>query len=211
MVKKAILGKKIGMSQVFTPDGQVIPVTVIEAGPCYVIQKKSTEKDGYNAIQVGFEDVKEKHIKKPQAGHFQKAGVAVKKYVSEFRLDDISGYEVGQEIKADVFAEGELVDVTGVSKGKGFTGAIKRFGQGRGPMSHGSHYHRGPGSLGAVGTSRVFKGQTLPGRMGGDKVTVQNLKVVKVDPERNLILVKGAVPGPRGGLVSIKDAVKAKS
>ncbi|NLZ39017.1 MAG: 50S ribosomal protein L3 [Firmicutes bacterium] len=210
-MKKAILGKKIGMSQVFTPDGQVIPVTVIEAGPCYVIQKKSTEKDGYNAIQVGFEDVKEKHIKKPQAGHFQKAGVAVKKYVSEFRLDDISGYEVGQEIKADVFAEGELVDVTGVSKGKGFTGAIKRFGQGRGPMSHGSHYHRGPGSLGAVGTSRVFKGQTLPGRMGGDKVTVQNLKVVKVDPERNLILVKGAVPGPRGGLVSIKDAVKAKS
>lgn len=209
-MKKAILGKKLGMTQIFTPEGQVIPVTVIEAGPCYVIQKKNVENDGYESIQLGFGGVKEKHIKKPQAGHFQKAAVPVKKYTREFRLEDVSGYEAGQEIKADVFAEGELVDVTATSKGKGFAGNIKRFGQGRGPMTHGSHYHRGPGSLGSVDAARVFKGRPLPGRMGGDKVTVQNLKVVRIDAERNLILVNGAVPGPKGGLVTVKNAVKAK-
>ncbi|NLM52868.1 MAG: 50S ribosomal protein L3 [Firmicutes bacterium] len=208
-MKKAIIGKKIGMTQLFDAEGQVIPVTVIKAGPCYVVQKKSVETDGYEAVQLGFEDIKEQRLTKPLVGHFKKANVSPKKYLREFRLDDVSAYEVGQEIKADIFAEGDWVDVTAKSKGKGFTGAIKRHGQGRGPETHGSHYHRGPGSLGAVGISRVFKGQTLPGRMGGKTVTVQKLKVVKVDADRNLLLVRGAVPGPRGALVTIKDSVKA--
>ncbi|SHJ89349.1 LSU ribosomal protein L3P [Anaerobranca californiensis DSM 14826] len=208
-MEKAILGKKIGMTQVFTKDGEVVPVTVIEAGPCVVVQKKTVETDGYEAIQLGFGDVSERKLNKPQQGHFKKANVAPKKYLAEFRLEDISSYEVGQEIKANIFAEGEFVDVTGTSKGKGFAGAIKRHNQGRGPMSHGSRYHRGPGSLGSIQPARVFKGQTLPGRMGGERVTVQNLQVVKVDPERNLILVKGAIPGTKGSLVSIKDSVKA--
>lgn len=208
-MEKAILGKKIGMTQVFTKEGEVVPVTVIEAGPCVVVQKKTVETDGYEAIQLGFGDVSERKLNKPQQGHFKKANVAPKKYLAEFRLEDISSYEVGQEIKANIFAEGEFVDVTGTSKGKGFAGAIKRHNQGRGPMSHGSRYHRGPGSLGSIQPARVFKGQTLPGRMGGERVTVQNLQVVKVDPERNLILVKGAIPGTKGSLVSIKDSVKA--
>lgn len=208
-MEKAILGKKLGMTQVFTQEGEVVPVTVIEAGPCVVVQKKSQETDGYESIQLGFGEVKERRINKPLQGHFKKANVAPKKYLAEFRLKDITSYEVGQEIKADVFATGEFVDVTGTSKGKGFAGSIKRHNQSRGPMSHGSRYHRGPGSLGAVDPARVFKGQTLPGRMGGETVTVQNLQVVKVDSEKNLLLVKGAIPGAKGSLVTIKDSVKA--
>ncbi|MCR3922462.1 MAG: 50S ribosomal protein L3 [Firmicutes bacterium] len=208
-MKKAILGKKLGMTQVFTPEGQVIPVTVIEAGPCYVIQKKNAEIDGYEAIQLGFGNVKASHIKKPQTGHFRNANTEVKKYVREFRLDDTEAYEVGQEIKADIFSEGDWIDVTAKSKGKGFAGSIKRHGYARGPMTHGSHYHRGPGSLGAVDAARVFKGTKLPGRMGGTKVTVQRLQVVKVDADRNLLLVRGAVPGPKRGLVTVKNSAKA--
>ncbi len=208
-MQKAILGKKLGMTQVFDPAGKVIPVTVIEAGPCVVVRKKTVEADGYEAIQVGFADVREKSVNRPLAGHFRKAGQKPRKYLRELRLDDTASYEVGQEIKADVFAEGDLVDVTGISRGRGFTGAIKRHGQSRGPMSHGSHYHRGPGSMGSIDPARVFKGQTLPGRMGGERVTVQRLQVVKVDSDRNLILVRGAVPGPRGGLVTVKDSAKA--
>lgn len=209
MVKKAILGKKVGMTQIFNETGQVIPVTVIEAGPCVVVQKKTAEIDGYEAIQVGFGHVKDKHVTKPQAGHFKKANAAARKYVRELRLEDTAAYEVGQEIKADVFAAGEWVDVTAISKGKGFAGAIKRHGFARGPMTHGSHYHRGPGSLGSIDPNRVFRGQTLPGRMGSDKVTVQKLQVVRVDAERNLLLIRGAVPGPRGGLVTVRNSVKA--
>ncbi|NLN07101.1 MAG: 50S ribosomal protein L3 [Firmicutes bacterium] len=208
-MKKAIIGKKLGMTQVFTPDGQVVPVTVIEAGPCFVVQKKSKAVDGYEAIQLGFGELARGRVNKPLSGHFQKAGITPKKYLREFRLDDVSSYEVGQEIKVDIFAEGEWVDVTAKSKGKGFAGAIKRHGQGRGPETHGSKYHRGPGSLGSIDPARVFKGQTLPGRMGGKTVTVQKLQVVKVDADRNLLLVRGAVPGPRGGLVTVKDSVKA--
>lgn len=208
-MEKAILGKKVGMTQVFDETGRVIPVTVIEAGPCVVVAKKTVENDGYEAIQVGFEETEMKKVNKPQAGHFKKAGTGPFRHLRELRLEKTDSYGIGQQLKADVFAEGELVDVTAVSRGKGFAGAIKRHGQGRGPMSHGSHYHRGPGSLGSIDPARVFKGQTLPGRMGGEQVTVQKLKVVKVDPERNLILVRGAVPGPRGGLVTIKNSVKA--
>jgi large subunit ribosomal protein L3 len=208
IVKKAILGKKVGMTQIFTAEGRVIPVTVIEAGPCVVVQKKTAETDGYEAIQVGFGAIKDKHVTKPMGGHFKKANATAKKYVREFRFEDTGAYEVGQEIKADVFAEGEWVDVTGVSRGKGFAGTIKRHGQSRGPTTHGSHYHRGPGSMGAVDPARVFKGKKLPGRMGRDKVTVQKLQVVRVDTDRNLILVRGAVPGPRGGLVAVKNTVK---
>lgn len=207
-MKKAILGKKIGMTQIFDAEGQIVPVTVIQAGPCVVVQKKSAETDGYEAVQLGFEDIKEQRLTKPLIGHFKKANVSPKKYLREFRLEDVSAYEVGQEIKVDIFAEGEFVDVTSKSKGKGFTGSIKRFKHGRGPESHGSKYHRGPGSLGAIDPAHVFKGHPLPGRMGGETVTVQNLKVVKVDADRNLLLVRGAVPGPRGALVTIKDAVK---
>lgn len=209
MVQKAILGKKIGMTQVFTAEGQLIPVTVIEAGPCVVIQKKTTETDGYEAIQVGFGTIKNKHLTKPMSGHFKKATTEPKKYVREFRLGDTVSYEVGLELKAGLFAEGEWVDVTGVTRGKGFAGSIKRHGQSRGPTTHGSHYHRGPGSLGSVDPARVFKGRPLPGRMGGDKVTVQKLQIIRVDVERNLLLVRGAVPGARGGLVTVKNTVKA--
>lgn len=208
-MQKAILGKKLGMTQIFNEEGKVVPVTVIEAGPCIVVQKKSQETEGYEAIQLGFYDIAERKVNKPLQGHFKKANVAPKKYLAEFKLENVQGYEVGQEIKADVFSVGEAVDVTGTSKGKGFAGSIKRHNQSRGPMSHGSRYHRGPGSLGAVDPARVFKGQTLPGRMGGEKVTVQNLEVVKVDTERNLLLIKGAIPGAKGSLVTIKDSVKA--
>jgi len=209
-MKKAILGTKIGMTQIFDEDGKVIPVTVILAGPCTVVQKKTVETDGYDAIQVGYGDVKEKALNKPLKGHFAKADTAIKKYLREFRLDDISAINVGDEIKADTFEAGEKVDVTGTSKGKGFAGPMKRWGMHRGPMTHGSGYHRGSGSMGACSNpGRVMKGKKLPGHMGVDKVTVQNLEVVKVNAEENIILLKGAVPGNKGGLVTIKNSVKA--
>ena len=211
-MKKAILGKKLGMTQIFAEDGTLIPVTVIQAGPCSVVQKKTVEIDGYCAVQVGFEDKKEKKANKPEKGHFAKAGVAVKRYVKEFKLDGAADMNVGDEIKVDVFEAGEMIDVTGTSKGHGYAGTIKRWGTHRGPMSHGSHYHRGPGSLGACSSpSRVYKGKKLPGHYGVDKVTIQNLDLVKVDVERNLLLIKGSVPGPKGGLLVIKNAVKAKA
>lgn len=209
-MKKAIIAKKIGMTQVFTENGALVPVTVLEAGPCVVVQKKTLENDGYEAIQVGFADAKENKVTKPMKGHFTKAGVAAKKYVKEFRLEDVSAYEVGAEIKADVFAAGDKVDASGVSKGKGFQSTIKRYNASRGPMGHGSKYHRRSGSLGALGPNHVFKGRPLPGRMGGLKITVQNLQVVKVDAEKNLLLVKGSVPGPNKSMITIKSAVKAK-
>ncbi len=209
-MQKAIIGKKLGMTQLFTGDGTVIPVTVIEAGPAIVVQKKTVENDGYNAIQVGFEDCKDKALTKPEKGHLAKAGVSNKRHLKEFRLADDSAYNVGDEIKADVFAEGDKVDVTGISKGHGFAGTVKRWGTHRGPMSHGSGYHRGVGSMGACSTpSRVMKNKRLPGHMGVEQVTVQNLVVVKVDAEKNILLVKGAVPGPKGGIVTIRDTVKA--
>lgn len=209
-MKKAILGKKLGMTQLFREDGSLIPVTVIEAGPCVVVQKKTVDTDGYESVQIGFSDKSEKKMNKPMKGHFDKAGVAYKAFLKEFRLDDCSVLNVGDVIKADTFEAGEAVDVTGKSKGHGFSGTIKRYGTHRGPMTHGSGYHRGVGSLGACSSpSRVFKGKKLPGHYGNTTVTVQNLDVAKVDAERNLILIKGAVPGPRGGLISIKNTVKS--
>ena len=211
-MKKGILGKKIGMTQIFAEDGRLIPVTVVEAGPCSVVQKKTVEKDGYSAVQVGFGDKKEKNTNKPMNGHFAKAGVAVKRYLRELKLDNAEEMNVGDEIKVDIFEAGEMLDVTGTSKGHGYAGTVKRWGTHRGPMSHGSHYHRGPGSLGACSSpSRVYKGKKLPGHYGVDKVTIQNLDLVKVDTERNLLLIKGSVPGPKGGLLVIKNAVKAKA
>ncbi|UNC90937.1 50S ribosomal protein L3 [Candidatus Contubernalis alkaliaceticus] len=207
-MEKAILGTKVGMTQIFDQKGNVIPVTVIKAGPCMVVQKKTEETDGYKALQVGFEDQKEKRLNKPKLGHFKKADVTPKKYLKELSLSSVDEYEVGQEIKADIFKAGDLVDVTGISKGKGFTGSIKRHGQRRGPMSHGSHYHRGPGSMGSVDAARVFKGRPLPGRKGGDRVTVQKLSVAKVYPEKDLILIRGSVPGPKGVLLVVKDTAK---
>ena len=206
---KGILGKKIGMTQIFTEHGEVIPVTVVEAGPVVVTQVKTTENDGYTAIQVGFGDAKEKSLNKPQKGHLAAANT-LKKHLKEFRVDSVEGYTVGQEIKADLFAAGELIDVTGISKGKGFQGPIKRHGQSRGPETHGSRYHRRPGSMGACSyPGRVFKNKKLAGHMGSVKVTVQNLEVVRVDADKNLILVKGAIPGPKGSMVTIKEAVKS--
>ena len=209
-MQKAIIGKKLGMTQVFSPEGKLIPVTVIEAGPCTVVQKKTVEKDGYEAIQVGFGEANPKRVTKPLQGHFNKAGVPFKKTLKEFRLEDITGYEVASEIKCDIFAEGEKVDVTGVSKGKGYAGVIKRHGFSRLKETHGTGpVHRHPGSMGACSTpSRVMKGKKLPGHMGHKQVTVLNLDVVKVDADRNLILVKGAVPGPRGAVVSVRNTVK---
>ncbi|MFC4098331.1 50S ribosomal protein L3 [Paenibacillus xanthanilyticus] len=205
---KGILGKKLGMTQVFTPEGNVIPVTVIEAGPNVVLQKKDQENDGYEAIQLGFSDKKEKNATKPAIGHAKKAGTAPKRYVREIRGINLGEYEVGQVIKADLFAEGEFVDVTAVSKGKGFQGNIKRWGQSRGPMAHGSRYHRGPGSMGSIQANRVPKGKHLPGHMGHETVTIQNLQVVRVDAERNVLLVKGSVPGAKNSLVKVKITVK---
>ena len=206
---KGILGRKVGMTQIFTEEGIVVPVTVVEAGPNVVTQVKTVEKDGYNAIQVGFEDAKEKSLNKPQKGHLAAANV-LKKHLKEFRVDAVEEFTVGQEIKADLFAAGEKIDVTGTSKGKGFQGPIKRHGQSRGPESHGSRYHRRPGSMGACSfPGRVFKNKKLAGHMGSVKVTVQNLEVVRVDADKNLILVKGAIPGPKGSMVTIKEAVKA--
>ena len=209
-MQKAILGRKLGMTQVFTEDGTVIPVTVIEAGPVTVTQLKTVENDGYSAVQVGFADAKEKSLNKPKKGHFDKAGVGYKRVLREFRFDGETEYKLGDEIKADVFAAGDKIDVTGISKGKGFAGTVKRWETHRGPMSHGSGYHRGVGSMGACSTpSRVMKNKKLPGHLGVEQVTVQNLEVVRVDAEKNLILVKGAVPGPKGGLLTISNTVKA--
>ncbi|CAG7838871.1 50S ribosomal protein L3 [Clostridium novyi B str. ATCC 27606] len=209
-MKKAIIGRKIGMTQIFDENGKVIPVTVVEAGPCAVLQKKTEEKDGYNAIQVGFEDIREKLANKPKKGHFAKAGVSLKRIVREFRLENIDEYEVGSEIKADVFEAGDKVDVTGVSKGKGFQGTIKRWNFHRGPMAHGSKYHRAVGSMGAASDpSRTFKNKKMPGHMGHKKSTVLNLEVVKVMADKNVILIKGGIPGPNKGYVVIKNTVKA--
>ena len=206
---KGILGKKLGMTQIFTEHGEVIPVTVVEAGPVVVTQIKTTENDGYTAIQVGFQDAKEKSLNKPQKGHLAAANT-LKKHLKEFRVDSVEEYTVGQEIKADLFAAGELIDVTGISKGKGFQGPIKRHGQSRGPETHGSRYHRRPGSMGACSyPGRVFKNKKLAGHMGSVKVTVQNLEVVRVDADKNFILVKGAIPGAKGSVVTLKEAVKA--
>ena len=209
-MKKGLIGKKIGMTQIFDENGLVIPVTVIEAGPCVVAQVKTSETDGYNAIQLGFGDVKAKHINKPEMGHFEKSKLDPKKHLREFRLDDISSFKVGDEVKADIFVAGEKVDIQGTSKGKGFQGVIKRHGQSRGPMGHGSMYHRRPGSMGPTSTpGRVFKGKKLPGHMGHVTVTIQNLDVVAVDMDKNVILVKGSVPGAKGAILKIKSAVKA--
>ena len=209
-MKKAILATKIGMTQIFDENGVFVPVTVLQAGPCSVVQVKTVENDGYNAIQVGFGDIRETLVNKPLKGHFAKAGVANKRFLKEFRFDNASEYAVGQEINADIFAAGDKVDAIGTSKGKGFQGAIKRFGLHRGPMKHGSKYHRHAGSNGAATSpGRVFKGKHMPGQMGNVRVTVQNLEIVKIDAEQNLILVKGAVPGPKKALVMLKNSVKA--
>ena len=209
-MKKAILATKIGMTQIFNADGVLVPVTVLEAGPCVVTQIKTVENDGYSAVQVGFVDKKEKGINKPQKGHFDKAGVAPKRFVREFRFENAEEYTVGQEIKADIFAEGDKVDVTAISKGKGFQGAIKRLGQHRGPMAHGSKFHRHQGSNGACSSpSKVFKGKGMPGHMGSVKVTTQNLEVVRVDADKNLLLIKGAVPGAKKALITVKETTKS--
>lgn len=209
-MKKAILGKKLGMTQIFNENGKVIPVTVIEVGPCTVIQKKTVEKDGYEAIQVAFGDIREKLRNKPVKGHFAKAGVSVKRHIKEFKLEDSNSLEVGQEIKADVFEAGERVDISGISKGKGFQGTIRRWNAHRGPMTHGSKFHRAVGSMGASSDpSRTFKNKRMPGHMGNVNTTVLNLEVVRIIPEKNLILIKGGVPGPNKGLVQIRNTVKA--
>ena len=209
-MKKAILATKVGMTQIFNDDGVLTPVTVLQAGPCVVTQVKTVENDGYSAVQVGFVDKREKLVAKPQKGAFNKAGISYKRYVRELKLDDAESYEVKQEIKADVFAAGDKVDATAISKGKGFQGAIKRHGQSRGPMAHGSKYHRHAGSNGACSDpSKVFKGKKMAGHMGAKQITVQNLEVVRVDAENNLILVKGAVPGPKKALVTVKSTVKS--
>ena len=209
-MKKAILATKIGMTQVFDEAGALIPVTVLQAGPCAVTQVKTVANDGYSAVQVGFSDIKEKLVNKPKQGQFKKAGVSYKRYVRELKLDNAEEFRLGQEIKCDIFADGDKVDATAISKGKGFQGAIKRYGQHRGPMAHGSKFHRHQGSNGSATTpGRVFKGKGMPGHMGSVKVTVQNLTIVKVDAEQNLILVKGAVPGPKKCLVTLKETVKA--
>ena len=209
-MKKAILATKIGMTQIFAEDGTLTPVTVLQAGPCVVTQIKTVENDGYEAVQVGFADKREKLVSKPVKGHFDKAGVSYKRYIREFKLENAADYKLTDEIKADIFAAGDKVDATAISKGKGFQGAIKRHGQHRGPMTHGSKFHRHAGSNGSASDpSRVFKGKKMPGHMGHKRVTIQNLEIVQVDAEKNLILVKGAVPGPKKSLVTLKEAVKA--
>ncbi len=210
-MKKGILAIKVGMTQIFNENGELVPVTVLQAGPCAVTQVKTVDNDGYDAVQVGFVDKRNKLVNKPQKGHFEKAGVSYKRYVREFRFENAAEYKLADEIKADIFAEGDRVDVTAISKGKGFQGAIKRHGQSRGPMAHGSKYHRHAGSNGACSDpSRVFKGKRMPGHMGSVQVTVQNLDVVRVDAENNVILVKGAVPGSKKSLVTLKETVKAE-
>ena len=208
---KGILGKKVGMTQYFTEAGELIPVTVVEVTPNVVLQLKTIENDGYEAVQLGFDDLREVLSNRPAKGHVAKANATPKRFIREFNNVELSEYEVGQEITVDVFKAGDIVDVTGTSKGKGFQGAIKRHGQSRGPMAHGSRYHRRPGSMGGASfPSRVFKGKSLPGQMGGDRITIQNLEVVKVDSERNVILIKGNVPGSKKSLVEIKTAIKSK-
>lgn len=209
-MSKAILARKVGMTQVYDEQGRVIPVTVLEAGPCRVVQVKNMDNDGYSSIQLGFIDKKEQRVNQPMKGHFQKAGLKPLRYLREFRVEDSSGFSPGQEIKADTFSPGDYVDVSAVARGKGFAGSIKKMGFSRGPKTHGSHYHRGPGSLGSVDAARVFKGRRLPGRMGGWRRTIQRLYVVDTDGEKNIIMVKGNVPGPRGGLVEIKESLKVK-
>lgn len=209
-MKKAIVGKKVGMTQLFLADGTMIPVTVVEAGPCPVIQKKTVEHDGYSAIQVGFAEIRETLCNKPRKGHFDKAGVRPMRYVRELKMDDAQSYEIGSVITADLFEEGDRVDVSGRSKGKGFAGSIKRHNQSRGRKTHGSHSYRTSGSMsGCSDPSRVFKSKKLPGHMGDENVTVQNLEVVRVDKDRNLLLVKGAIPGAKGGMVVVRSSVKA--
>ncbi|MCR4840905.1 MAG: 50S ribosomal protein L3 [Lachnospiraceae bacterium] len=211
-MKKAILATKVGMTQIFNEEGQFVPVTVLQAGPCVVTQVKNNETDGYEAVQVGFGDIREKLVNKPKAGIFAKAGVAVKRYLKEFKFENSSEYTVGQEIKADIFAAGDKIDVSGVTKGHGYQGAIKRHGLSRGPMGHGSKYHRHAGSNGPATTpGRVFKGKHMPGHMGSLNVTIQNLEVVRVDLENNMLLVKGAVPGAKKSLIVVKEAVKANN
>lgn len=207
---KGILGTKVGMTQLYADDGRIVPVTVVQAGPCYVIQKKTVDSDGYNALQIGFGERREASAIKPEKGHFAKTNIKPLRYLKEFRIDSVDEYQVGQEIKADVFESGEHVDVVGTSKGKGFAGSIKRHHFQRGPMGHGSKSHRRVGSGGAKGPARVFKGTKRPGRMGGTRVTVQNLEVIKADADRNLLIVKGAVPGPKGSLLMVRSSVKAK-
>jgi len=210
---KGVFGRKIGMTQVFDDAGNLVPVTVVEVGPCHVVQKKSVEKDGYQALQIGIGETKAKAVGKPLKGHFAKAGVEPRRYLRELRVEGSEAFaalEVGAEIRADVFGAGEYVDVTGTSKGKGFAGVIKRWNFNRGPMEHGSMYHRRVGSLGATDPQRVFKGRRMPGRMGGDRRTVQGLRIVKVDPERNLLLIAGSVPGVKGSLLEIRESVKKK-
>ena len=209
-MKKAIIGRKVGMTQIFDEAGKVIPVTVLEAGPCVIAQVKSVETDGYNAVQLGFGDVKESKLNNPEKGHFTKSKLALKKHLREFRMDSVEDVKVGDELKADVFAKGDKVDIQGISKGKGFQGVIKRHHQSRGPMGHGSMYHRRPGSMGSTSTpGRVFKGKNLPGHTGRITVTIQNLEVVSVDLDKNVILVKGSVPGANGTILKIKQSVKA--
>lgn len=209
-MKKAILGVKLGMTQIFNENGKIVPVTVVEAGPCVVLQKKTKEKEGYDSIQVGFAAIRENLVNKAKKGHFAKAGVTVKRFVKELRLDDTSAYEVGQEITTEVFAAGDKIDVSGISKGKGFQGTIKRWNGHRGPMSHGSKFHRSVGSMGASSSpSRTFKNKKLPGHMGNVSTTVLNLEVAKIIPEKNIILIKGGIPGPNKGLVVIRNTVKA--
>ena len=208
---KALIGRKIGMTQIFNDEGHVIPVTAIEVGPCTITQIKTEEQDGYTAVQLGFGEVKENKLTKPEKGKFDKSNIAPKKYLKEFRVDSVEGMNVGDELKADTFAAGDKVDVQGTSKGKGFQGVIKRWGQHRGPMGHGSMYHRRPGSMGPTSTpGRVFPGKHLPGHMGDVTVTVQNLEVVKVDLDKNIILVKGSVPGAKGAILKVKSSVKTK-
>lgn len=207
---KGILGKKVGMTQIFTESGELIPVTVVEATPNVVLQVKTVENDGYDAVQVGYQDMREVLSNKPAKGHVAKANTAPKRFIREFKDVELEGLEVGSEIKVDVFEAGDVVDVVGKSKGKGYQGPIKRHGQSRGPMAHGSRYHRRPGSMGPVAPNRVMKGKNLAGRMGGDRITMQNLQIVRVDVDRNVIMIKGNVPGAKKSLITIKSAVKAK-
>ena len=208
---KSLIGKKVGMTQIFDEQGKVIPVTVIEAGPCTVVQVKTVESDGYNAVQLGYGEVKEHKLTKPERGHYTKVKLTPKKHLREFRVDSLENVNVGDELKADTFAVGDKLDIQGISKGKGFQGVIKRHGQSRGPMGHGSMYHRRPGSMGPTSTpGRVFKGKNLPGHMGRETITIQNLEVVKVDLDKNVILVKGSVPGAKGAILKLKSSVKSK-